>query len=88
MHVHVDRDALSLATRPCPTCSSDAPMVERGFETCVGFLGPHDGNCVEGIFECPSGHRFAAATQYVCACGWSGVRVCTISRHDKRRLLT
>ena len=76
-----------LAPRPCPACALPAPLVERGFETCLGSLGPHDPNCVEGLFVCPAGHRFTAATQYVCACGWSGVKVCTISRHDELRLV-
>jgi len=67
-------------------------MVEEGFKTCLGsiVLGGefnHDINCVEGVFECAAGHRFAAATQYQCTCGWSGVKACTTSGHDKRRPL-
>lgn len=78
---------LSLAPRPCPACEKPGEMVERGFETCMGYSGLHDENCVEGIFECEDGHRFAATTHYVCKCGWSGVKECRISGHDKRELL-
>jgi hypothetical protein len=81
-HEHV----VSLAPRPCPTCDRPAPMTVRGEETCVGTLGPHDPNCVSGLFECENGHRFTATTQHVCSCGWSGVKVCTISHHDERHL--
>lgn len=70
---------LSLAPKTCieNNCGEDAPIVRAGFTTLVGFLGPHDGNCVEGVFECSNGHRFLHVTQYICICGWSGVRDCT-----------
>ena len=78
--------ALTLAPRPCPACEAPARMIRESWSTCVGSLGPHDPNCVEGAFTCPAGHRFYATTQYVCACGWSGVKDCKISGHDRRIL--
>ena len=57
-------------------------VFSRGWETTVGGLGPHDGNCVTCVFRCSQGHRFVRTTQYECECGWSGDTVCTISGHD------
>lgn len=74
---------LTLAPRPCPICETDGEVIERGFETTMGGLGPHDSNCVEGKFLCDQGHYFYAATQYVCSCGWSGVKDCRIGGHDR-----
>ena len=79
---------LTLAPRPCPHegCELGGTMEPNAeyATTCVGYSEPHDGNCISTTFRCPDGHRFYATSNYVCSCGWSGVKECRISGHHRR----
>lgn len=35
-----------------------------------GVIHDHDGNCIDGAYECINGHKFAIKALNSCWCGW------------------